>query len=348
MVLRGMIGRVGEFEAMRRALITGITGFAGGHLAAHLLESDDVEVSGVALDRGYGLDFLPRPVAVTIANLQDAAAVRSLLQETRPHHIYHLAAQANVPAAWHDPWGTFENNVRPELNILQALVELNLPARLLVVASNEVYGAVPPERLPISEDAPLQPVNPYGVSKVAQDLLALQYHLSHGVDVLRVRAFNHVGPRQSPQFVAASFARQIAEAEAGLRPPVLQVGNLTAQRDFTDVVDVVRAYALLMERGTAGLAYNVGSGRARSIQHLLDVLLGLSTVAVRVEAAAERLRPVDAPIVVADISRLQRTTGWHPTIEFEESLRRVLVYWRDTIRQPGYQPSQPAAALHPK
>lgn len=324
---------------MKRALITGITGFAGGHLAAHLLESGGVEVHGVALDRGYGLDFLPHPVAVTIANLQDAAAVHSLLHDFRPHHIYHLAAQANVPAAWQDPWGTFENNVRPELNILQALVKLELPARLLVVASNEVYGAVPPERLPVSEDAPLQPVNPYGVSKVAQDLLALQYHLSHGVDVLRVRAFNHVGPRQSPQFVAASFARQIAEAEAGLRPPVLHVGNLSAQRDFTDVVDVVRAYALLMGTGVAGLAYNVGSGQARSVQYLLDTLLSMSTVAVHVEAEPRRLRPVDAATVVANITRLQSTTGWHPTIEFEESLRRVLAYWRETIRQPGYRPA---------
>jgi GDP-4-dehydro-6-deoxy-D-mannose reductase len=324
---------------MKRALITGITGFAGGHLATHLLELGDVEVYGVALDRGYGLDFLPRPVAVTIANLQDARAVDGLLRDLRPDHIYHLAAQANVPAAWQDPWGTFENNVRPELNILQAMVGLTLPARLLVVASNEVYGAVPPERLPVTEDAPLQPVNPYGVSKVAQDLLALQYHLSHGVDVLRVRAFNHVGPRQSPQFVAASFGRQIAEAEAGLRPAVLHVGNLSAQRDFTDVVDVVRAYALLMEKGVAGLAYNVGSGQARSVRHMLDTLLRMSTVTVRVEAESRRLRPVDAPIVIADITRLRSATGWHPTVEFEESLRRVLDYWREVIRQPDYRPA---------
>jgi GDP-4-dehydro-6-deoxy-D-mannose reductase len=325
---------------VRKVLITGITGFAGGHLAAHLIENGDFEIYGVAIDRGYGLDFLPRPVPLTIANLQDPQLVAGLLAEVKPDHIYHLAAQANVPAAWQDPWGTFENNVRPELNILQAVVQQRLPVRLLVVASNEVYGAVPLEQLPVNEDAPLRPLNPYGVSKVAQDLLALQYHLSYGVDVLRVRAFNHLGPRQSPQFVAASFARQIAEAEAGLRPPALHVGNLEAQRDFTDVVDVVRAYTLLMEKGQAGQAYNVGSGRARSVRRLLDTMLAMSQIPIQVQPDANRTRPVDAPIMVADITRLQVATGWQPTISFEESLRRVLAYWRDVIRQPGYMPGK--------
>jgi len=323
---------------VKRVLITGITGFAGGHLAAHLMERGGFHIYGAALDGGYGLDFLPQHVPVTLANLQDPQAVETLLEEVQPQHIYHLAAQANVPAAWQDPWGTFENNVRPELNILDVMTRRKLGCRLLVVASNEIYGAVPPEQLPVNEDAPLHPVNPYGVSKAAQDLLALQYHLSHGLDVIRVRAFNHLGPRQSPQFVAASFARQIAEIEAGLRAPVLYVGNLEAQRDFTDVADVVRAYALLMEKGASGQAYNVGSGRAHSIRQLLDVLLAMSPASIRVEADPQRTRPVDAPLIVADITRLQRTTGWQPTISFEESLRRVLDYWREVVRRPGYRP----------
>jgi GDP-4-dehydro-6-deoxy-D-mannose reductase len=323
---------------VKRVLITGITGFAGGHLAAHLLERGGFDIYGAALDGGYGLDFLPQHVPVTRANLQDLQAVEALLDEVRPQHIYHLAAQANVPAAWEDPWGTFENNVHPELNILQTLARRKLDCRLLVVASNEIYGAVSPEHLPVNEDAPLRPINPYGVSKAAQDLLALQYHLSHGLDVIRVRAFNHLGPRQSPQFVAASFACQIAEIEAGMRAPVLHVGNLEAQRDFTDVLDVVRAYVLLMEKGESGQAYNVGSGRAHSIRELLNVLLSMSAVPIRVEIDPQRARPIDAPLIVADITRLQRTTGWQPTIPFEESLRRVLTYWRAVVRQPGYQP----------
>jgi GDP-4-dehydro-6-deoxy-D-mannose reductase len=323
-----------------RALITGITGFAGGHLAAHLLARGDVEVFGAAHDRGHGVDHLGRPVSVVIADLRDRDVVEDLLLHVRPHHIYHLAAQAYVPAAWQAPWDTFENNVRPELNILQLILHEELRIRLLVVASNEVYGAVSPDELPVDENTKLEPRNPYGVSKVAQDLLARQYYLSHGVDVIRARAFNHLGPRQSPQFVAANFARQIAEAEAGFREPVVRVGNLQAQRDFTDVVDVVRAYALLMEKGQSGEAYNIGSGQPRSVQTVLDNLLAMSSVQVRVEPDPARMRPSDVPVIYADISKLRKDTGWQPTISFADSLSRVLAYWREIVRQPEYIPSK--------
>lgn len=325
---------------MVRALITGITGFAGGHLAAHLLARGDVEVYGVAHDKGYGLDHLGRPVSLVIADLRDPQVVQDVLLDVKPDHIYHLAAQAYVPTAWRAPWDTFENNVRPELNILQLMVHKGLQARLLVVASNEVYGAVSPGKHPVNENTLLEPNNPYGVSKVAQDLLARQYFLSHGVDVIRARAFNHLGPRQSPQFVAANFARQIAEAEVGLREAVVCVGNLQAQRDFTDVVDVVRAYALLMEKGQSGEAYNIGSGRPRSVQSVLDNLIEMSTIEVRVERDPERMRPSDVPVIYGDITKLQTDTGWKPTISFEESLHRVLAYWREVVRQPEYIPSR--------
>jgi GDP-4-dehydro-6-deoxy-D-mannose reductase len=318
---------------MLRALITGITGFAGGHLAAHLLARGDVEVFGIADDLCYGLDHLERPVEVVIGNLQDPQVVADVLSEVKPDHIYHLAAQAYVPTAWRDPWDTFVNNIRPELNMLQLMANHSLKTRILVVASNEIYGAVPPGKLPVNENAPLEPNNPYGVSKVVQDLLARQYFLSHNVDVVRARSFNHLGPRQSPQFVAASFARQIAEAEVGLREPVIYVGNLESQRDFTDVVDVVRAYALLMEKGRSGEAYNVASGQPRSVQSLLDILLGMSTVKLRVEPDEARTRPADISIIYGDIAKLRNDTGWEPTIPFEESLRRVLAYWRAAVRQ---------------
>jgi GDP-4-dehydro-6-deoxy-D-mannose reductase len=190
----------------------------------------------------------------------------------------------------------------------------------------------------VNEKTLLEPANPYGVSKVAQDLLARQYFLSHGVDVIRARAFNHLGPRQSPQFVAANFARQIAEAEMGLCEPAVRVGNLQAQRDFTDVVDVVGAYALLMERGRSGEAYNIGSGKPRSVQSLLDILLKMSKAKVRVEQDLARMRPSDVPVIYADISKLKADTGWEPTVPFEESLRRVLAYWREDVRRPGYVP----------
>ena len=325
---------------MPRALITGITGFAGGHLAADLLNRGDVEVYGASIDQGRGLEFLERPVPLTTVDLQDASKVTELLLEIKPDHLYHLAGQAYVPLAWEDPWGTFENNVRPELNILQTMVRYHLKTRLLVVASNEVYGAVQPEQLPVDENTPMQPQNPYGVSKVAQDVLAYQYFLSHRIDVIRARPFNHIGPRQSPLFVAAAFARQVAEVEAGWRPPVLYVGNLEAQRDFTDVVDVVRAYALLMEHGQSGAAYNIGSGQPRSAQSLLEGLLAMSAVHIRIERDAARLRPTDVAVIYADNTRLHTHTGWQPTVPIQESLRRVLEYWRQVVRQPNYVPEQ--------
>jgi GDP-4-dehydro-6-deoxy-D-mannose reductase len=319
-----------------RALITGITGFAGGHLAQILIDRND-EVYGVARDEGYGLDHLSQKIKPVITDLRDPKAVNNLLAEFRPDAIYHLAGQAFVPTAWANPWATLENNIRPQLNILQAMVNQKSKARLLVIASNEVYGYVPANKLPVKEDTALRPDNPYGVSKVAQDVLALQYHLSHKLDVLRVRAFNHIGPRQSPFFVAASFAKQISEIEAKLVEPIIKVGNLEAQRDFTDVIDVMRAYALLVEHGLPGEAYNVGTGRAHSIGYLLEVLLSYADIDIKIEQDPARMRPSDVPTIYADNSKLQTQTGWSPIYDFEDSLRRVLDYWRNDVRKrlPG-------------
>lgn len=313
-----------------RALITGITGFAGSHLAQTLLDQGD-EVFGVARDEGYGLGHLSQKITPVITDLRNPNAVSESLEQFQPDAIYHLAGQAFVPTAWANPWSTIENNVQPQLNILQAMIAQKSRARLLIVASNEVYGQAQKEQLPVKEDTPLCPRNPYGVSKVTQDILALQYHLSHNIDVLRVRAFNHIGPRQSPFFVAASFAKQIAEIEAGLTDPVIWVGNLEAQRDFTDVVDVMRAYALLVEHGQPGEAYNVGTGKAYSIKQLLDSLLNLTTLEIEVKQDPARMRPSDVPIIYADNTKLRLHTGWKPIYNFEDSLCRVLDYWREEI-----------------
>jgi GDP-4-dehydro-6-deoxy-D-mannose reductase len=314
-----------------RALITGITGFAGGHLAQILLDRGD-KLFGVDCRAETELKHL-KELPLINADLRDPAAMTTLLSDIQPEAIYHLAGQAFVPTAWADPWGTMENNIRPQLNILQAMVKQKSKARLLIVASNQVYGQVQKDQLPINEETPLRPDNPYGVSKVAQDILGLQYHLSHGLDVLRIRAFNHIGPRQNPVFVSASFARQIALIEAGLIEPVIRVGNLEAKRDFTDVRDVMRAYALLVDHGDPGEAYNVGTGQAHSIQYLLDVLLGYSDVKIKIEPDLARMRPSDIPIVYAGISKLHSKTGWKPEFKFEDSLRNVLDYWRETVKK---------------
>ncbi|MBI1881384.1 MAG: GDP-mannose 4,6-dehydratase [Chloroflexi bacterium] len=314
-----------------RALITGVTGFAGGHLAQTLLDCGD-EVFGVARDPGQGLEHLSQELTPVIADMRDPLVVGRLLSEIRPEAIYHLAAQAFVPTAWTNPWMTLENNIRPQLNILATMVRQKSNARLLIVASNEVYGQVQSSELPVKEDTPLRPNNPYGVSKVAQDMLGLQYYLSHGLNVLRVRAFNHIGPRQSPVFVAASFAKQIAEIEAGLVEPTLRVGNLEAKRDFTDVKDVMQAYMLLVLHGDPGKAYNVGTGEAHSIQSLLEILLSYTHVEIKVEPDPSLMRPSDVPIIYADNSKLRAKTGWAPIYKFEDSLRQVLEYWREEVK----------------
>jgi len=310
-----------------RALITGITGFAGGHLAQVLCERGD-EVFGVDIRPADGLAHLGPEITSYTADLSDPALVAKLINDIQPAAIYHLAGQPFVPTSWEDPWGTIENNIRPQLNILQAMIQQKLDARLLIVASNQVYGKVSSDQLPVDENTPFRPENPYGVSKVAQDMLALQYHVSHHVDVLRVRAFNHIGPRQNPHFVSSSFAKQIAEIEAGLAEPVMQVGNLEAERDFTDVVDVMRAYALLVDHGVPGEDYNVGTGKAYSIQYLLDILLGYSKADIKIEQDSTRMRPSDVPVLYADNSKLVAATGWEPLFTFEESVKRVLDYWR--------------------
>jgi GDP-4-dehydro-6-deoxy-D-mannose reductase len=312
-----------------RVLITGVSGFAGGHLAQILLEQGD-EVYGVARTPG---NYLNEKVHFRTGDLLSPEATRCLLEEIKPEAIYHLAGQAFVPTAWADPWSTLENNIRSQLNILQAMIKEQLQARLLVVASNEVYGHVHKDHLPVKEDTPMRPDNPYGVSKVAQDILALQYHLSHSLDVLRARSFNHIGPRQSPFFVASSFAKQIAEIEARQSPPVIRVGNLEAQRDFTDVTDVARAYTLLVEHGQSGEAYNIGTGQPHSISYLLEVLLSYSSIEIAITQDPERMRPSDVPIIYADNSKLRQQTGWQPTCSFEDSLWRVLEYWRQIVKK---------------
>jgi len=226
-----------------------------------------------------------------------------------------------------------ENNIKAQLNIIQACLALKLQPRVLVISSAEIYGPLRPDQQPINEDAPLRPTNPYGVSKVAQDMLGLQYYLSHKLPILRVRPFNHFGPGQSEGFVATDFAVQVARIELGLQNNVIEVGNLTAERDFTDVRDVVQAYIMIVEKGTPGEVYNVASGKPYSIQYLLDVLLKYSTASIQVQVSPARMLPVDVPIVRGDATRLHRLSGWQPSIPFETTILDVLNDWRSRVRQ---------------
>lgn len=309
------------------ALITGVAGFAGSHLADYLLRETDWQVTGCILP-GWEHAHLDRRVDCLEVDLRDREATRAMLDQRAPDMIFHLAAQAFVPVSWQDPWSTLENNIRAQTNILDGLVRLGARPRVLVIGSNEEYGLVRQEDLPLREDAPLRPNSPYAVSKIAQDYLGLQYFLSHHIPCVRVRPFNHIGPRQSEAFVAPAFARQIALIEAGRQEPVIYVGNLSSQRDFTDARDMVRAYHLALVKGQAGEVYNIGSGQPRTVQTLLNILLSLSRVSIRVETDPQRMRPSDTPIAYCDASKLRAATGWEPRIPFEQTLRDVLDDWR--------------------
>lgn len=316
-----------------RALITGINGFVGGHLADYVLATGDWEVWGVGRQRALKRRELCDRVTYISADLEQPAAAEKVLAHSQPAYIFHLAGQAFVPQSFEDPERTLSTNMFAALHLFKGLLALKLDATVLVAGSNEEYGRVRPQDIPINEDTPLQPVSPYAVSKIAQDYLALQYHLSHGLKTIRVRPFNHIGPGQDERFAVASFAQQIARIEVGAQEPILRVGNLTAQRDFTDVRDMVRAYALAVLRGTPGAVYNIGSGRAVSMRDILDMLLRTSEHHITVQSDPARMRPADVPLVVCDNRRFQEATGWQPHISLEQTIHDLLAYYRQRVRE---------------
>lgn len=316
-----------------RVLITGIAGFAGSHLAEYLVrEAPQVELHGVFHRQDRRIHHLIDCLTLHQGDLRNALWVSEVVQEVQPEIVVHLAAWSDVGGSWRQPWTVYELNIHCQLNVLEAMRRWTPECRALVVTSNEAYGHVLPADLPIDEETPFRPSSPYGVSKVAQDAMALQYWQSHRLPTVRARSFNHIGPGQSDEFAASAFARQIAEIEAGLRPPVVKVGNLAAERDFTDVRDVVRAYWLLARLGQAGMAYNVGRGVARPVRWLLETLLALSPASITVEEDPARMRPSDIPRSVCDNRRLVEATGWQPQVALEQSLRDMLEDWRATVQ----------------
>ena len=295
-----------------RALVTGAGGFVGVHLVRHLEEQgDDV----IQLERNLdGID------------IADDVALTDAVVAAKPEAVYHLAGAADVGGSWAEPRQTFLANALGTLNVLEASREAGVD-RVLAVTSADVYGRVTQDELPLDEHQPLRPVSPYAASKVAADALAQQAWLGHKLPVVRVRAFNHLGPGQSDRFVAPSLAARIArnERDGGDEVPI---GNMTPLRDVTDVRDVVRAYRLLMDAGEPGAVYNVCSGSAVSVEQIAQALLGMATRPMRLVSDPALQRPVDIPVLVGDNGALRRATGWEPTIPLEQTLSDVLADWR--------------------
>ncbi len=320
---------------MLRALITGINGFVGGHLAEHLLNCGGWDVSGLTRQEHLRYRALERQIHLVRADLMDAGQTQRALAEAQPDVIFHLAGQPFVPESFRDPAQTLAQNTLPALHLIQAVLAQRPTTRLVIIGTNEEYGQTAPELLPINETTPLRPTNPYGVSKAAQCLLTCQYHYSHRLDCVYLRPFTHIGPRQNERFVTASFARQLARIELGLQPAVVEVGNLAAQRDLTDVRDIVAGYELAARCADSGEVYNIGSGQPVSIQEVLERLISGCRVPVDVRINPALFRPIDVPLVACDASKLRLRTGWQPALTLDRTLTDILNYWRDvTAAEP--------------
>lgn len=316
---------------MKKILITGASGFAGSFLAEYLLNSGDCEVYGTSLSETFSDNIvsLKDKLHLVAVDLQDFERVKQIIGDIKPDEIYHLAALASPTKSFANPTETITNNVAIEINLFEAVKVHNLlQTKILITSSAEVYGIVAQNDLPIDEETPLKPTSPYAVSKIAQDFLGFQYHQAAKLPIIRVRPFNHIGPRQTPQFVVARFASQIASIEKGKIEPIIRVGNLDTKRDFTDVKDMVRAYTMILEKGTAGDVYNIGSGVSYKISDILDKLLALSTVKVTIEKDPDLYRPADNPELICDCSKMKLVTGWEPKVSLDETLKNTLDYWR--------------------
>lgn len=299
-----------------RVLVTGATGFAGQHLVEFLLKHPGVEVTGVGRDQ---------------CDLNDADRVQDVVEKARPDRVFHLAAQSSVPVSWERPIDTMRVNVMGQVHLLEAVRRTGLKPLILIACSSEEYGAVLPNQIPVKESQSLKPISPYGVSKVAQYLMAAQYFQTYKLPIIRTRAFSHTGRGQREEYVAGNFAKQIACIEAGEKEPVLRVGNLEPIRDFTDARDVVRAYWLALEKGVPGEVYNVCSGVGRKIDEIVRVLVGLSCVKIEVREEPGRMRPSDVPVMIGDNTLFRERTGWKPEIGLEKTLGDLLDFWREKI-----------------
>jgi GDP-4-dehydro-6-deoxy-D-mannose reductase len=310
-----------------KALIIGAAGFVGKHLIT-LLKTLNWQVFVTCLPQEGIDDDIP----LFHLDILNQDAISSILEEVKPDYIFHLAAQSSVALSWKKPALTVDVNIKGTVHLLESARNMEKPPRVLLVGSGEEYGYILPMELPVREETLLRPGNVYAATKAAQGLVGQIYSRAYGLDIVIVRAFNHIGPGQLDTFAVSNFCKQVAEIEADLRPPIIQTGNLSARRDFTDVRDIVKAYLLLIERGKRGEIYNVGSGKAISMREVLDIILSLSMEKITIAQDDSRLRPSDIPVIEANVSRLNELTNWKPEILLQDTLSDMLNGWRAKIK----------------
>ena len=312
-----------------KALVVGGGGFVGPYLERHLKDELGYEVTVTKTEK----ETLAMDGAV-VKNLDilDKNQISELLNEEKPDYLFHLAAQSSVAYSWKNPTLTVDVNIKGCVNLLEAVKDADEKPRVLLIGSGEEYGHIKKDECPIIEDNVLRPGNIYAATKSCQNMLGKIYSDAYGLDIMMVRAFNHIGPNQTPVFVVADFCKQVADIEKGKQEPVIYVGNLSAKRDFTDVRDVVKAYALLVKGGKRGETYNVGRGHAVAIEDILKEIVSMSDKDIEVKVDEKKLRPVDVPIIEPDIEKIKKEVGWEPVIELRQTLEETLEYWRSSDR----------------
>jgi len=309
----------------KKALIIGGAGFVGNYLINHIADELKWNVFVTKMSHEKSIND---KAEVYDLDILDKIQISKVLEEIRPDYIFHLAAQSSVALSWKNPGLTIDVNIKGSVNVMDAVRELDYKPRMLFIGSGEEYGQIKPNESPIKEDNVVRPGNIYAATKACQNMIGKLYSDAYDMDIMMVRAFNHIGPNQAPMFVVADFCKQVVEIERGEKAPIIFTGNLTAKRDFTDVRDVVRAYGMLIQKGQKGETYNIGSGHAIAIGEILDKILHITDVKIETKVDTKKLRPVDIPIIEADTKKIRECTGWEPKIPLDRTLTETLEYWR--------------------
>lgn len=315
-----------------KCLITGVNGFVGSYLTEYLLEKKWLKILGTVYpkDSIQNIRHILDKIRATPCNLTIPQEIEKIIKKDKPEIIFHLAAQGYVPTSWQDPVGTFKVNVLGTLHLIEAVRKYSPKAKILIIGSGDEYGFVDTQN-PLTEETPLNPQNPYAVTKVCTDLLSAQLGKYHKLHIIRVRAFPHIGPRQSPNFVVSDFCRQIALIEKNKQQPIIKVGNLENKCDFTDVRDIVHAYWLAIKNGESGQVYNISSEKAYPIGKILEKLINMAKTEIKIQSDPSKFRLQDTVIKLGNSQKFRNLTGWKPKIPIEQTLHETLDWWRGQV-----------------